>query len=162
MVSSGQNNTVINISDRKLTTGEESVLQKGLNFCVAPSKIPKLEIIASVECVTHKLLPEAQEELRWQIRSALTAAKQPKPNLLHGELAGLKALRKDSSIIILPADKGNATVVMNTVDYEDKVMQLISTDNYIALKKDPTASIERKVYQTLRKHQMQLSTEVKN
>ncbi len=61
------------------------------------------------------------------------------------ELKALKDLRHDSSIHILKADKGNATVIMNRTDYDGKVKEILSTSTYRKLKNDPTASTERKV-----------------
>ena len=53
----------------------------------------------------------------------------------------LKELAKNDEIEILPADKGNATVVMNTADYEEKVNTLVKSNyNYKCLKKDSTQS----------------------
>ena len=37
----------------------------------------------------------------------------------------LKGLAKDDEIVILPADKGNPTVVMNTADYKEKFNMLV-------------------------------------
>lgn len=137
------------------------MLKKGLNFSIAPTKIPKLEIVASVESVLHKLLPTQQDELRWDIRTAIASAKPHTQNLTKDEAAGIKSLKNDKNLTILPADKGNATVVMNTSDYENKIRQLIESDQYIVLKKDPTTSIERQVYQLLRKHQPHLTEPTK-
>ena len=41
----------------------------------------------------------------------LRKAKPAKPNLSKGELSALRDIRRDSSIHILTADKGNATVI---------------------------------------------------
>ncbi|KAJ8895974.1 hypothetical protein PR048_001315 [Dryococelus australis] len=50
-----------------LTEFKESVLQRGLNFSIVPSKVSKLEIVAFVESVICKLLPKEQEEFRCEI-----------------------------------------------------------------------------------------------
>ena len=41
------------------------------------------------------------------------------------ERTALKTLRQDETITILPADKGNATVVMDTEEYKQKVKSLL-------------------------------------
>ena len=47
---------------------------------------------------------------------------------------------------MLPADKGKATVVMDRADYDAKVGQMLNDENtYQLLKRDPTASLERKM-----------------
>ena len=57
---------------------------------------------------------------------------------------------KTYSIHILKADKGNATVIINKADYKNKVIKdILLSDTYSRLKRDPTPSIERKVTQQL-------------
>ena len=51
----------------------------------------------------------------------LKTTKLPKPNINWKERQALAELKKEKSIIILPADKGKATVVMDTDEYEQKV-----------------------------------------
>ena len=41
------------------------------------------------------------------------------------EIRAVKRLRNEKSIVILPADKGNATVVMDRTDYDDKVNSML-------------------------------------
>jgi len=48
------------------------------------------------------------------------------------------------NLTILPADKGNATVVLNISDYKQKISSLLQDPAYRKLTKDPTDSIERK------------------
>ena len=57
----------------------------------------------------------------------------------------VRNLRADKSIHILKADKGNATVVLDRVEYDNKVLALLNTQTYKELKSDPTAKIERKI-----------------
>ena len=48
--------------------------------------------------------------------------------------------------MILPADKGNATVVMNNDEYESKVTSMLKDEQtYKELKKDPAPALERKM-----------------
>ena len=57
----------------------------------------------------------------------------------------VRNLRTDKSIHILKADKGNATVVLDRIEYDNKILALLNTPTYRELKSDPTAKIERKV-----------------
>ncbi len=56
----------------------------------------------------------------------------------------VRNLRTDKSIHILKADKGKPTVILNRTDYK-KILALLNTPTYKELKRDPTASIERKI-----------------
>ena len=53
----------------------------------------------------------------------------------------LQDLNRDTDIIVLPADKGNMTVVINTSDYKKKMKGLLSDKTYRKLDKDPTNTI---------------------
>ena len=46
----------------------------------------------------------------------------------------VRNLRADRSIHILKADKGNATVVLDRVEYDNKVLALLNTQTYKELK----------------------------
>ena len=71
------------------------------------------------------------------MRQALEKSKPPKPNISKTERQALKSLQDDDSIIILPADKGSATVVMDRVECSNKLAHLISNGGYSKVKKDP-------------------------
>ena len=55
-------------------------------------------------------------------------------------------------VVILPADKGNATVLMTRDEYNSKLEDLLNTDTYRRLKKDPTAAQEARISRILRDH----------
>ena len=59
------------------------------------------------------------------MKQALKKSKPPKPNISKAERQAIKSLQDDNNIIILPADKGNATVVMDWVEYSNKLGNLI-------------------------------------
>ena len=63
----------------------------------------------------------------------LTTAKTPRPNLSRQQKHALKTLENDDSI---PADKGNAMVVMMNIVSDDAI--------YCTLKRDPTTRVEKK------------------
>jgi hypothetical protein len=63
----------------------------------------------------------------------------------------LRTLRTNADITILPADKGNAAVVLNTSDYNRKIWALLGALTYRTLAKDPTEAVERKTTLILKK-----------
>ena len=136
---------IVNLSNRELSNEEEQVLSLGLNFAITPRSLPKEKIIQEIEPALAKLRTAAGNRARVQIAEVLRCTKLPKSNLSPTELKALKDLRHDSSIHILKADKGNATVIMNRTDYDENVKEILSTSTYRKLKNDPTASTERKV-----------------
>ena len=78
-------------------------------------------------------------------------AKLPSSNISKGERTALTKLKKDDTIIILPADKGRATVIMDTEDYNKKIEeQLGDTNTYTPLAKDPSNKYKNKLINILR------------
>ena len=54
--------------------------------------------------------------------------------------------------MVLPADKGKATVVMNRTDYDAKMLMMLKDEStYRPLEKDPTFALERRMNSTLMK-----------
>ena len=53
----------------------------------------------------------------------------------------IRDLRKDKEIVVLSADKGNETVVMNQSDYTAKMEALLEDSVYRRLKRDPTTKV---------------------
>ena len=147
-------NWIINLSRHNLTEKENNVLQKGLNFAVPPKHVPRTEIVASVETAirrTKQLDEETAERTRATIASAIRRAKQPQQNLDKGEKQAIASLRKNDDIIILPAHKGNATVILNTEDYGRKAADILQKPPFRKISRDPTAKVERQVNDTLKK-----------
>ncbi|XP_077516597.1 uncharacterized protein LOC144127356 [Amblyomma americanum] len=70
--------------------------------------------------------------------------------MLAEERSAVNILRRNQGIVILPADKGNATVMLNRPDYEKKMRDLLQDrSTYVALKKDPTSKLERELQKLL-------------
>ena len=61
----------------------------------------------------------------------------------------LKSLKEDESIVVLPADKGRAGVVLDTDTYRAKMSTLIENGPYQLLNKDPTDRLTRKLSEML-------------
>ncbi|MDA8010421.1 MAG: reverse transcriptase domain-containing protein, partial [Alphaproteobacteria bacterium] len=81
----------------------------------------------------------------------LKKAKPPKPNMSYRQRSVVRALRNDSNIVIVPADKGKATVVMDRMDYDTKMSAILQDDQYRPLPRDPTVKVENKIVDTLKR-----------
>ena len=67
----------------------------------------------------------------------LRQSKPPKRNINKSEAVAIKNSKNNKEIMIMKADKGNATVVMNTTDYETKMVEHLTTTRcYKKLTKD--------------------------
>ena len=106
------------------------MLNKGLNFATTIKRIPYLDLIAPIEDAVL-IVPKAKaDELRWKVRQALEKSKPPKPNISKMERQAPKSLQDDNYIIIHPVDKGNATLVMDRVEYSNKLADLNGNGGY--------------------------------
>ena len=142
-------NWVRNISSRPLDKTETQVLSYGLKHSVTPKRIPTEAIVSSVEAVLSRqreLSESAKDNIRSRIASTIQSASLPDSNLTKDELQALKRLKTDENIVILPADKGRVTVVMDKTDYYDKMDALVNDkQTYQVLKRDPTPALQRKL-----------------
>ena len=142
-------NWVRNISSRPLDKTETQVLSYGLKHSVTPKRIPTEAFVSSVEAVLSRqreLSESAKDNIRSRIASTLQSASLRDSNLTKDERQALKRLKTDENIVILPADKGRVTVVMDKTDYYDKMDALVNDkQTYQVLKRDPTPALQRKL-----------------
>ena len=118
---------VVNLSSKQLTTPQLQVLSRGLNFSPTRKFIPKAHIVASVEAaITQSNITEGEAtKARVGVIDTLSHAKLPPTNIHPQEAKAVKELAKDDDIVILPADKARATVVMECKDYSAKMLTML-------------------------------------
>ena len=124
LLTQANDNWVRNISSRPLDETETQELSYGLNHSVTSKRILTETIVPSVEAVLSRqrdLSEPAKDNIRGRIPSTLQSASLPDNNLTNDERQELKRLKTDKDIVILPADKGRVTVVMDRTDYHDKM-----------------------------------------
>ena len=86
------------------------------------------------------------------IIGAISRTRMPPRNVPPRELKALKDLARNENILVLPADKGKAMVVMNRTDYDAKMLMMLKDESsYCPLEKDPTSALERRMNSTLMK-----------
>ena len=83
-------------------------------------------------------------KLRRIVKDCLEKAKPPSPNLTRWQQQAVGRLQRDDTIVILQADKGNATVVLETSAYQSKIDDTLSDDNYRQISKEAGKGIIRK------------------
>ena len=143
---------LVNLSKKDLTAEQKAVLSKGPTFAITP-KVNAVDFAAPIEAAMQlsDAQPEKMELARIRICDAIKRAGKKKKNMRRGECKAMQELRRDKEIKILQADKGNATVILDTDDYDKKVHELLDDrQSYVVLKKDPTKTTERKLLAVLR------------
>ncbi|KAF2891338.1 hypothetical protein ILUMI_14835 [Ignelater luminosus] len=86
-------------------------------------------------------------------------ARSPKKNLTREKHQALKSLRQNESIIILPADKGNATIVIDIENYDAKIKSLLEDPAYQAMTTDPTTCLEKTTKTKIKKSSIDKETQ---
>ena len=81
--------TVINLSNQTLDDGTISLLQKGLNYAVAPRAPPIEEMLTSIEKAVRALPMEQAEEARHESIRIIKATAKTKNNLTKNERTAL-------------------------------------------------------------------------
>ncbi|XP_047989338.1 uncharacterized protein LOC125228720 [Leguminivora glycinivorella] len=120
---------------------------------MTPKRIPYEAVICSVEeAISRNKVPSRDAEvLRQDVAVILRKATLPKSNVTTEERLALKNLRANENILVLKADKGNATVVMDSTDYDDKIRLLLNDTNvYKPVSYDPTARVTRRIRAVIR------------
>ncbi|XP_071944743.1 uncharacterized protein [Antedon mediterranea] len=137
---------VVNLSSKLVSEDEISALQRGLNYAASPRSMPIDDLIVAAEKAADLVPLEEQDTVRSKIVAIVKSTTLPPSNLTPKERKAINNLKKDKSILILPADKGRSTVILNTNDYKDKVGTMVSDTNvYELLKRNPTQNYKRKV-----------------
>ena len=82
---------------------------------------------AIVNIIKHQLtISEKSAPNKGLNFAMIEKSKPPKSN----QRLALKSLQSDTNIIILPADKGNAIVVIDKVEYSNKLAYFIGNGGY--------------------------------
>ena len=138
---------VVNLSSTILTDTQVSLLFKGPNFALAPTNPSNVEFISVVEAACQRLPEQDAQELRAEVNILLKRAKPPKCNITKEEKKTLRELREDQDRMVLTTDKGDAMVVMDRKEYQEKVENLLASTAYKTIPADPTNKIKLKLIQ---------------
>ena len=110
---------VINLSFKTIFQDQEQVLSKGLNYAPSLHRVAISETVSAVETALSKVTcPVSKSEARIKVSSLLSRPNLPTMNLTTGQAKALDELRHDRDLVILPADKGRSTILMDRVDYD--------------------------------------------
>ncbi|BHF74026.1 hypothetical protein SprV_0401711000 [Sparganum proliferum] len=115
---------VHNLSSKELRPVQLQVLQHAACFNTADAD--PVNLLARIESVLkHSQEPDdAKHLIRQQVTSLLLAHK-PRVAIPKAEQDALERLKADRSVVVLPADKGRSTVVLDKSDYLRKANALL-------------------------------------
>ncbi|BHF68913.1 hypothetical protein SprV_0301195400 [Sparganum proliferum] len=129
---------VVNFSIRDLTSTEISLLSKGIRF--SHTDAAATDFLASLE--SFLLTSDVPDDMCADIRSCATGLLRQRKHhqtLPIEEEKALQSLKTDDKVVIVSADKGGATVIMDRADYVNKANQIFDDrEVYAPLAVDPT------------------------
>lgn len=140
---------VINIPGQNLSDSKISFLQNGINFSIAPSNLPVMDIITPIEQAVQKLQPTTAEMVRMSLFASRNRNKTPRLNITPSEREAFKVLKNRENLMILPADKGRSTVILTKTQYESKAYDILQGDQYNTLQHDTTLTYEKRLVSLL-------------
>jgi hypothetical protein len=165
------NNVVFNFSNRVLSSREKELLGLGLDFSLPFPKLDFVNYFTNFESLCHSIvnidtacgnlyrdyLPRIKNKISSLANNSFETIKREKvesPVVCKNDLSVLKLLKNDSSIVVTRPDKGRGTVVLNKLDYVEKMGNILSDrSKFIVLKEDCykiTRSLEEKLNRILR------------
>nr|VZI32338.1 unnamed protein product [Spirometra erinaceieuropaei] len=140
---------VHNLSSKELTKDQMQVLRHEASFNTTDAK--PVNMIAAVESILSQT--EATEETKSLIRhqvSSLLMAHRPREVLSKVERDALRELKVDKDLVIVPADKGRSTVVLDRTDYLQKAKGLLEDRQfYVPCATNPVKALTREINATL-------------
>ena len=140
---------VVNLSSYVLSPLESGVLGLGLNFAVTPRGMDVVDVVAALEVALNSVNPSLRNHIRFQSSRILKSSKPASCNLKPEERSALKALQTNDDIIVLAADKGNTTVVLDHNKYVSDLETLLSSGPYCEVKTDPGKRFRETFYSIL-------------
>lgn len=117
-----------------------------MNFSLAPKKVLVADIICDIEFGNKNLPDNIKDIIRQDCAVILRKAKTTRNNFNKDEFKALKSLNRNQDIVVLKYDKGGAVVILDKVDYREKMLDhLTKSGSYRKLDKNPLKNISKTV-----------------
>jgi hypothetical protein len=138
---------VINMSKIQLSQEHLKILSKGLKFVPTPRTINTITTIVNCERSLYSTPTVIKTAAISEISTFIQKWKKPrKYNLNKEEMKMLNEIKLMEDIIIVQADKGGKIVIMDKIDYINKIEEKLNDTNiYEQVKKDPTTAIKTEI-----------------
>ena len=151
-----QRDSYVNLSDEKIDPDIEEIFNQGMN-CHLKTKFDKTKRKVEVELFyenvrekvrNKKVTLEDEESFKCELeRFGTKQVSDHTPHLLtKDQLSKVKEFNANSSIVTRKADKSNVYVVMNKVDYDNKLDEIVADDSkFKKIYSDPTNHLKREL-----------------
>ncbi|BHF71711.1 hypothetical protein SprV_0401477100 [Sparganum proliferum] len=141
--------SVHNLSSKQLTEDQVKVLQHESSYNTEDAQ--PVDFIAALEATLSKTdtTEDSKNAIRQRVAS-LIISHRPRRTIPSAEVKAIRELNRDEEIVIVPADKGRATVVLDKSEYVAKAQQLLNDNqSYKVLDSDPMKALVGKINKSL-------------
>lgn len=122
---------VHNMSSADFTTKELNILNKGLNFATKPNSTPLEEIVVDIESGISRCSGPVKNNIRFEAQKIIIQhINKGEKESTSSETKTIAALKRNTNIVFTRADKGNAVVILDKEDYDERVLNTISEGPY--------------------------------
>ncbi|BHF57766.1 hypothetical protein SprV_0100071200 [Sparganum proliferum] len=141
--------SVHNLSSKQLTEDQVKFLQHESSYNTGDAQ--PVDFIAALEATLSKTdTTEGSKNAIRQRVASLIISHRPRRTIPSAEVKAIRELRRDEEIVIVPADKGRATVVLDKSEYVAKAQQLLNDNqSYKVLDSDPMKALVGKINKSL-------------
>ncbi|BHF74024.1 hypothetical protein SprV_0401710800 [Sparganum proliferum] len=144
-----ENEVLVHMSSKQLTPAQMKALSH--EACFNTTDADPVNLVATVESILRQTgeSDETKQLIRQQV-TTLAMAHKPRATVTKAEQSALKTLRADTGIVILPADKGRSTVVMDKADYIQNANALLEDRQaYLPCNDEPMRKLVTQLDKTL-------------
>ncbi|BHF83737.1 hypothetical protein SprV_0902688300 [Sparganum proliferum] len=141
--------SVHNLSSKQLTEDQVKVLQHESSYNTGDAQ--PVDFIAALEATLSKTdtTEDSKNAIRQRVAS-LIISHRLRRTIPSAEVKAIRELKSDEEIVIVPADKGRATVVLDKSEYVAKAQQLLNDNqSYKVIDSDPMKALVGKINKSL-------------
>ena len=144
---------VVNLSTYKLSDVELQLLSRALQFNIPPQKTDQTDTMTSFEALFKQISPgikgnltRLKHRLKGFCYQYVFNNRDKYSTLSREELLAYTGLQQNTDIIISKPDKGNGVVIMDRVDYINKLYNIVNDlSKFTELTVDPTEKRESRL-----------------
>lgn len=140
-----------NLSQTEVPEEVRIILSLGSKFNVPlhQKEINIKDLITDIESILDLVEEDRRDTMRAKMASIITSHLHKNnvhatDNIERMYKTTKNFLRTNNHLIVLDSDKGSTTVLMDKVDYLQKMYSIINTDNFKKVARDPTTTIQNK------------------
>lgn len=131
---------VKNLSSEQFNETELNLLNYGLKFAIKPIKDPVVDVVVDIETILKYKSENVKHHIRSGTKHVLKEYKQQNIDVKSCKLDNIHTTiecLKKKQVYYLKADKGNSIIIMDKSDYDVKMLELITSGDYITVRRSP-------------------------